>query len=207
MSLLKLILTVLIAITPANYRPAANSARMTSYEAIAQDIDSAVASPISGYPFDGPAAKEATAIALASIAMNESGMREEVRDCRIKGDSGRSISVFQLIAGPGRKGYAEKDICSDHVLAARLGLNALTWYKNVSAPINLFQGYATGNVNGHSWGARNQHQFFMSQLVASNVKLSTKPGVQRLIADYIAPPVVLSANDADPSLRTAALTP
>jgi hypothetical protein len=180
---------------------------MATYEAIAQGINAAVEAPIAELPFDGPAAKEASAIALASIAKNESDFRQEVRDCRIKGDNGRSISVFQLIRGPGRLKYSEKDICLDDELAARLSLNVLTWYKHTGATKFMFQGYGTGYANLTSQGARNQNDYFTWAIAKNKIKISRKAGTAKMWAESTEPVVISSDDGGTIQSRTAALTP
>ena len=206
MSLIQLIMSVMLALTPAKARPNENSAQMATYQAIAQGINAAVDAPIVELPFDGPAAKEASAIALASIAKNESDFRQEVRDCHIKGDNGRSISVFQLIRGPGRLKYSEKDICLDDGLAAKLSLNVLTWYKREWSLKSLFQGYATGSPYLKSQGATNQHAYFTNQLAANKIRLFRKPGFSKFYAESTEPVVTSSDDGGTIQTRTASLT-
>jgi hypothetical protein len=207
MSLIKLIMGVMIALMPANARPKPDSAQMATYEAIAQGINAAVDSPIVELPFDGPAAKEASAIALVAIARNESDFDQAVRDCRRKGDGGRSISTFQLINGPGRMKYSEKDICSDDALAARLGLNVLTWYKGVWEIKSLFQGYATGSPSLTSRGATNQYRYFTWSLAQNKIRLSHKPGFAKFYAESTEPVVVSTTDDGTIQKGPVALTP
>ena len=56
-------------------------------------------------PFKGPAAQQATSLALLEIMWHESGFRAKVEDCRITGDlptrhskinEGLAVSMFQL---------------------------------------------------------------------------------------------------------------
>ncbi len=102
-------------------------------------------------PFVGPAAEQATALALLEIAWHESGYRSKVETCLINGDpprkgaplsEGLAISLFQLqannhfdlfvmggfVAGtrtPRPKRYDRETICQSNALAARLALHAL----------------------------------------------------------------------------------
>jgi len=98
-------------------------------------------------PFTGPAASQATALALLEIAWHESGFRSKVEDCRITGDpptghskitEGRAISLFQLQSNnwydlfemtntkpPRHRRYSRDAICKSNPLAARLALHAL----------------------------------------------------------------------------------
>lgn len=206
MSIYILILSVMLAITPSKLRPTTDSDRMETYKAIAQGISAAVDTPISVLPFDGPAAKEASALALAVIAFNESGYRQEVRDCRVKGDNERSATVFQLIRGPGRLTYTEKEICSDDALAARLSLNVLTWYMYTGTVKSIFQGYATGNAAIGSQGSKNQIDYFGWAVRQSKIRLVRKPETAKLWAESTEPVIASAVNDGSVQ-RSAALSP
>lgn len=102
-------------------------------------------------PFQGPAAQQATALALLEIAWHESGFRSKVENCTINGDpprrgaplsEGLAISLFQLQANnhedlfitegvragtriPRPKKYSRASICKSNALAAKLALHAL----------------------------------------------------------------------------------
>ena len=98
-------------------------------------------------PFTGPAASQATVLALLEIAWHESGFRSKVENCDITGDlpakwskinEGRAISLFQLQSNnwydlfemtntkPRRHVWHKRDaICKSNPLAARLALHAL----------------------------------------------------------------------------------
>lgn len=206
MSLIKLILSTMLLLMPAQMRPSEDSAQMETYRAIAQGINAAVDSPITELPFDGPAAKEASAIALVAIARNESDFNQKVRDCRVKGDNGRSISVFQLINGPGRMKHTEKEICEDDTLAARLSLNVLTWYRYTGSSKSLFQGYGTGYANLTSRGAKNQNDYFTWAIAKNKITISRKTGTAKMWAESTEPVVVSTADGTLPN-RTAALSP
>jgi hypothetical protein len=102
-------------------------------------------------PFTGPAAQQATVLALLEIAHHESGFRSKVEDCRITGDlpahwskitEGRAVSLFQLQANnhedlfvtegvragtsiPRPKKYSRAAICKSNELAVTLALYTL----------------------------------------------------------------------------------
>jgi hypothetical protein len=98
-------------------------------------------------PFSGPAAQQATVLALLEIAWHESGFRSKVEDCTITGDlpakwskpnEGRAVSLFQLQSNnwydlfemtktkPPRHRWHKRDaICKSNPLATRLALGAL----------------------------------------------------------------------------------
>lgn len=98
-------------------------------------------------PFTGPAAAQATVLALLEIARHESGFRAKVEDCRITGDmpskyskitEGRAISLFQLQSNnwydlfemvntkpPRYRWYSRAAICASNQRAAQLALQTL----------------------------------------------------------------------------------
>ena len=95
-----------------------------------------------------PAHVAATATMLWAIGFHESGMREEVRRCAVKGDHGRSIGLFQLQRGWTWAGNAQGDICASDVLQIRLALRVLKTYHAMSrsAPPRFWlNGYASGD--------------------------------------------------------------
>ena len=93
-------------------------------------------------PFDGPAAQSASIVALLSVAYHESGLREDVQDCTVRGDKGRSISLYQLHVGPARHGHTADEICSDNLLATRLALRYLARTARRGSVYGMFSGYA-----------------------------------------------------------------
>lgn len=102
-------------------------------------------------PFAGPAAQQATVLALLEIARHESGFRWKVERCVINGDLpyqgapmsiGRAVSMFQLQSNnwedlfitegvragtsiPRPKRYSRDAICRSNGLAVYLALHAL----------------------------------------------------------------------------------
>ncbi len=99
-----------------------------------------------------PAHVAATATLLWAIGAHESGLREEVRRCAIKGDHGRSIGLFQLQRGWTWAGNAQGDICASDALQVRLALRVLKTYRamNRGAPPRFWvNGYASGD-GGHA---------------------------------------------------------
>lgn len=126
-------------------------------------------------PFVGPAAREATVIALLEIARHESGFRSKVEDCRITGDlpsrhakphEGLAISLFQLQANnredlfemtatkpPRHRRFTRDAVCQSNALAAKLALHALmraAWVQrgstHPSSVAGMFFGYASGKT-------------------------------------------------------------
>lgn len=193
-----LILPAMLLVTPEEHRPAPGSARMATYEVIAEDIETAAHNPVGDLPFDGPLAVEATELALAAIGANESSYRDTVRDCRKKGDKGKSVSTFQLFEGPGRGGHTEKQICENPVLAGKLAINILGWYQFSWKTEQLFAGYATGRADTPNYASGRQHSIFQKMLKANNMKVSKQKGFKKLYAEPVSTEMVSSANATRP---------
>ncbi|MCU0682411.1 MAG: hypothetical protein MUF34_09175 [Polyangiaceae bacterium] len=98
-----------------------------------------------------PSHVAATATLLWAIGFHESGMRESVRRCGVKGDHGRSVGLFQLQRGWTWGGHEQGDICASDALQVRLALRVLKTYKSMNrgAPPRFWiNGYASGD-GGH----------------------------------------------------------
>lgn len=118
---------------------------------IAHDIVDAV-DHATRLPFDGPAAKEASAIALLAVAHHESGLRANIQDCSLCDaaltdgsgwcDGGRSISMYQLMVGRAWAGHTREEICTDNRLATKLALRWLTHFSRNATPATMFRTYA-----------------------------------------------------------------
>lgn len=136
------------------------SAPLPRLEGLAADIDLAVqmrAASGGKLPFHGPAAQEATALALVSIAFGETGFREGWIDCVEGGDNGRSVSAFQLMRGAAWYGAARHELCPTSPLAAYNALRVLTGYSDRclrSTPMGWFYGYASGDCSKPSDAGR-----------------------------------------------------
>ena len=97
-------------------------------------------------PFEGEAAQEATVLALVAISAHESHFRDDIRQCKVRGDHGASVSMYQLHSGVIWRGNSLKDICNNEVLAGKLAVRALVDAKSRLKTIrSMFRGYATGN--------------------------------------------------------------
>lgn len=200
-----LILAGMLAVTPAEYRPTEGTERMVTYEAIAEDIRAATARPLGELPFEGPAAELATADALTAISANESSYRQKVRDCRLKGDNGNSVSIFQLYRGRSRQGRSEKEICGNPVLAAQLAVNLLGWYAWTPKVENMFAGYARGTSTEPNYASMRQHAIFKKLIALHGVKITKQKGAKKFWAEFSEEEVVSSADGS--RLRTFALAP
>lgn len=136
------------------------SAPLPRLDGLAADIELAVAMRAAGgdeLPFHGPAAREASALALVSIAFGETGFREIWIDCVEGGDNGRSVSAFQLMRGAAWYGAARHELCPTSPLAAYNALRVLTGYSERcqrSAPVGWFYGYASGSCGKPSEAGR-----------------------------------------------------
>jgi hypothetical protein len=121
--------------------------RLTS---IAQDISEA-ASARQAEIFHGGGADVALGMMLVAIAHHESGFLASVDTCTRRGDTGRSISLFQILRGPNWEGHSAEEICGNRKLAIRLALNVLVRPLNEKAhlsPQQLLNAYVTGSP-GH----------------------------------------------------------
>jgi len=124
--------------------------RLTS---IAQDISEA-ASARQAEIFKGGGADVALGMMLVAIAHHESGFLSSVDTCTRRGDTGRSISLFQILRGPNWEGHSAEEICGNRKLAIRLALNVLVRPLQSSSrahlsPQHLLNAYVTGSP-GHT---------------------------------------------------------
>ncbi len=118
-------------------------AELARVEAFAADVTRAVdAAP--ALPFTGPAAREATIAALLVTAWHESGIRQDVIDCRVRGDRGRSVSAFQLLGPFGRGGRSIALVCSSVEASAAAALEVLVRQSRCS-PLGMWRGYSAGS--------------------------------------------------------------
>jgi hypothetical protein len=120
--------------------------------------DAAEADPL----FAGEHGAEKTALLLLSIAHHESGLRDNVRTCAVKGDGGRSISAYQLNGKWAWGGYAPEDICSSDALQAKLALRVL--HRHVANGVRgvplLLRAYASGSAGKNTWQSRELERTF-----------------------------------------------
>lgn len=136
---------VLAAMLTVAKGPVSNdTTRLTS---IAQDISEA-ASARQGEIFKGGGADVALGMMLVAIAHHESGFLASVDTCTRRGDTGRSISLFQILRGPNWEGHSAEEICANRKLALRLALNVLVRPlkpKVRLSPQQLLNAYVTGS--------------------------------------------------------------
>jgi hypothetical protein len=113
---------VLAAMLTVAKGPVTNdTTRLTS---IAQDISEGATAR---HPeiFKGGSADVALGMMMVAIAHHESGFLASVDTCTRRGDTGRSISLFQILHGPNWEGHSAQEICANRKLAVRLALNVL----------------------------------------------------------------------------------
>ena len=111
--------------------------------------------------FIGPAKDYAAATLFVATVLRESGFRKSVQICRVKGDQGRSISLFQLMKPwafkvkvydkNGRSKwvnkYTEKQICSSLALQSHRFFYLHSYIQTISkkhVPANWFAIYCSG---------------------------------------------------------------
>lgn len=88
---------------------------LARYSDIADDIAAVALDPTEDPVFDGPDGRAKTAVLLASIAAAESFLRADVDACKVRGDGGKSTTVFQLQNAP-------KAVCQHREEAVRVAL-------------------------------------------------------------------------------------
>lgn len=111
--------------------------------------------------FTGPAKKYAAATLFVATVLRESGFRKSVQICKVKGDQGRSISLFQLMKPWAFKvrvydkngrpkwvnKYTEKQICSSLALQSHRFFYLHSYIQTISkkhVPANWFAIYCSG---------------------------------------------------------------
>lgn len=124
-------------------------------------------------PFCGPKAREATAIALLSIADHESGWHPKVQNCTY-GQKDPAISLFALNGSVAFGGHSKKEICKDNKLAATLAANVLMLFKSCGTSICLYRGYASGDASVKSDAANQLNATFLTQLYKQQIVVGYK---------------------------------
>lgn len=151
MNLSALTLAAILSLLPATADQVAERARL---DPLAAAIAAAVlAGPL---PFEGPAAKEASALLLAATAWHESGFDARVLDCRRRGSRG-DASAFQLLGVMARGGHSVTEVCASMPLAARLALRVFVHHAKRckwGGIASAWAGYGTGSC-GRPMFARN----------------------------------------------------
>jgi len=119
-NLVALTIAAILSTLPATADQQAERARLDPLAAaIAVAVLSAPA-----LPFQGPAAPEATALAVVTIGLWESGWRADVLDCRRKGTRG-DATFAQLLGKMARGPYTVEQLCASYELAAERAIAVL----------------------------------------------------------------------------------
>lgn len=124
--------------------PTSNPAR---YEAIAADIvQVAEADPIDNDPLR-------TSLLLASIAFRESQYRPDVETCKVRGDNGKALGLWQT--------HSSDAVCRDRVTAARVALGYVR--RSLSAcqrlaPVDRLGMYTHGRCIANNWHSRDRYK-------------------------------------------------
>lgn len=156
MAILELVLSLSIAATKT-----ADDGETARLSAIAESIAlEADAGPL----WPGEAGRAATATLLLAIGVHESGLREEVQHCRVRGDNGRSIGLFQLMHRVACAPWSVEDVCGSDRLQASLALSVLHRHQDQCprcAPRRWIAGYASGDGRRDSQAAREIAQLWV----------------------------------------------
>ena len=91
-----------------------------------------------------------TVLILTAVAFHESGLSEEVETCEVRGDGGRSITMFQL-QRPAWGDFVREELCRDNKLAAERAADLLSRYGSIR---RAFNAYASGNPDLESGASR-----------------------------------------------------
>jgi len=176
------ILTAIVATYTAGAKVAPPEATKLNLVRLAHVFSDAVEdAPV--LPFEGPAAREASAALLAVVAWTEGGYSRDVEQCRRVGDQGRSVSLFQLMAGPARGGHSAKEICASTALSAQLALRTFSLAKTPSFA-RMINVYATGRETATSFGALKIRNFFLKFAESEKIVILTKEGAARPWAEF-----------------------
>lgn len=142
------LLTLMLLVAPVGRTPAREGAEAgaTRYATIAADISAVVEDPAELPVFGGKLGRERTAMLLLAVAYMESGLRVDVDDGRLLGDSGRSCTIFQLSRGR----TACAPLLADRRLAAREALRAIRRSAAACPGVGIdgmLRVYASGSCN------------------------------------------------------------
>jgi hypothetical protein len=77
---------------------------------------------------------------LAVTAWHEGQFRLDVQTCRVRGDGGRALTLFQLHRH-WRGGFSDRDVCGTLSLQAQLALRALRSCRGSGTPRRAFARY------------------------------------------------------------------
>lgn len=113
------------------------------YESIAKDISEVMYEPDVKFPFSGDDARVKTALLLAAIAATESGFNKDIDSCKVTGDHGLALGMWQTHT-------ARSETCFDRKKAIRKALEIVNVSFNFckSYPeLDRMSGYTTGSCH------------------------------------------------------------
>ena len=163
----KFILASIILIVPNDYKPVySNKQRIIDFS---KDIEASIENNPQYILFDGNDKKFVMATILVAIAWRESGFRQDIQTCVVKGDNNRSITSFQImkpwalskkveiirninnekiIYYKWKKHFSESELCNSVELASEQAMQMFSLNQSLctyGAPRNYFAGYGSGN--------------------------------------------------------------
>lgn len=118
--------------------------------AVAADIATVVEDPDEAQPFED---HKRSALALVAVAYHESGLRRDVQHCKVNGDAGRSITLWQLMRGRSWEGHTRERLCADNLAATRAALHTLMRARTADLAGRL-RGYTSGSAAVDNRAAR-----------------------------------------------------
>lgn len=140
------------ALLAAVHPPAEDVHRVESFAYVISDA----VEDTGATPFTGDERELTAGLALVAIGNHESGFRDDIVQCRWKGDSGKSISAWQLWGPWAWFGHTHDEVCGSTRLAAALALRVLDVHAQQckrSAWRGVFNGYASGDCSKASKAA------------------------------------------------------
>jgi hypothetical protein len=135
----------------------------------------------------GPQAQEAASLALATVAVHESGLWAKVQDCSAcyigsqHCDRGFSVSIYQLHAGSRSwAGFTRTEICADNGLATRLALRILERHRGARDAAGVVRGYARGGRHAAAGEMATLYSAYLSKARINVVRRGTCLSAERI---------------------------
>ena len=175
MNLTTFVFLSMLAVLPTNQKHVDLNKDLPRIKLFAGSIAKAVETNPNFVLFKGKAAKYAATTLLVATAWGESGFREDIQRCTKKGDSGRSITSFQMmkpwalsrrlrfvkevkykkktveiVVKDWLKIFTEEQLCTDSSIAAEQSLymfNHLREFCPRGTMLNIWAGYGTGSCS------------------------------------------------------------
>lgn len=131
------------------------------FETVIDDMVTVVDSELKSGNMKSSLEREEALAMLSAAFIHESGFREEVENCKIVGDGGRSIGLGQVMRGQNWRGYKKKEICSDRKLQIKLSLHVIDKCKLQSPkPAAVFRCYTSGDASKDSHTAQKEYKSY-----------------------------------------------